>query len=61
MIDIKAVKDQAKKEVQEEVQRKAVAGLKAKLRQLEDARQIVRNLENEVKDFEASLADGSFR
>jgi uncharacterized membrane protein len=60
MIDIKAVKDQAVKEVTEEKQKKAVAALKGKMRQLEDARQIVRNIEREIEDLEASLADGSF-
>jgi hypothetical protein len=60
MIDIKSVKEQAVKEVTEEKQKKAVAALKGKMRQLEDARQIARNIEREIEDLEASLADGSF-
>lgn len=60
MIDIKAVKEQARKEVTEEAQKKAVVALKAKMRALEDARQIVKNIEREIQDLEASLADGSF-
>ena len=60
MIDIKAVKEQARKEVTEESQKKAVMALKAKLKELENAKQIVKNIEREIQDLEASLADGSF-
>ncbi len=60
LLDIQAVKDQAAKEVNEEVQKKAVVALKSKMRQLHDAKQIVANIENEIKDLEASLTDGSF-
>lgn len=60
MIDIKAVKEQAAKEVTEEAQKKAVTALKGKMRALSDARQIVKNIEREIADLEASLEDGSF-
>lgn len=60
MIDIKAVMDQAEKEVAEETTKKAVSALKGKLRQLSDAKQIVKNIEREVEDLKASLGDGSF-
>lgn len=60
MVDIKAVKEQAIKEVVEERTKKAVVALKAKLKQLDDARQIVKNLERETADLEASIGDGSF-
>lgn len=60
MIDIKAVKEQAAREVTEERQKKAVGALKAKMRQRADAQQIVVNIDREIADLEASLADGSF-
>lgn len=60
MVDIKAVKEQAVKEVTEERTKKAVVALKAKLKQLDDAKQIVKNLEREVADLEVSIGDGSF-
>lgn len=60
MIDVKAVQDQAIKEVTEERTKKAVIALKAKLKQLDDAKQIVTNLERERDDLLASIGDGSF-
>lgn len=60
MTDVTSVKEQAQKEVAEELAKKAVNALKAKLRQLADAQQIVKNIEREIADLEASIADGSF-
>lgn len=60
LIDIKAITEQARKEVNEEQSKRAVVALKKKLTALEDAKQIVRNIENEIKDLEASIADGTF-
>lgn len=60
LIDIKNIKDEAAQELRAEVTRKAKEALKCKLRNLENARQIVRNIEREIEDIEASIADGSF-
>ena len=60
MIDIKAVKEQARKEVVEERTKAAVTALKRKLNDLANAQQVVANLQREVADLEASIADGSF-
>lgn len=60
MIDIKSVKEEARKEIAEEQGKKAKDALKRKLRDLEAAKQIVRNIEREIEDIEASIADGSF-
>lgn len=60
MIDIKAVIEQAEKEASEEATKKAVHALKAKLKQLADARGIVKNIEREIDDLKASIGDGSF-
>jgi hypothetical protein len=60
LIDIKAVKDEALKEISDERSKKAKTALVAKLRQLESAKQVVRNIEAEIADLEASIEDGSF-
>lgn len=60
LIDIKAVKDAAQKELSEERAKRVTAALKNKMRDLENARQIVRNIEREIADLEASIEDGSF-
>jgi exonuclease VII small subunit len=60
MIDITGVAAQARKEVAEEQAKKAVGALKRKLTDLANAQQVVKNLEREIADLEASIADGSF-
>lgn len=60
LIDIKAVKAAAQKELSEERAKRVTAALKNKMRDLENARQIVRNIEREISDLEASIEDGSF-
>jgi hypothetical protein len=60
MIDIKAVKEAARKEVAEEEGKKAKEALKSKLKALAAAEQIVRNIKREVDDLEQSIADGTF-
>lgn len=60
MIDIKAVKDTARKEVLDERMKIAVGAIKRKLNDLENAKQVVKNIEREIADLEASIADGSF-
>ena len=60
MIDIKSVTQQARKEVAEEQAKKAITALKRKLTDLANAQQIVKNIERDIADLEASIADGSF-
>ena len=60
MFDIKSVKEEANKQIAEEEAKKAKEALVKKLRALNDARMIVRNIEREIADLEASIADGSF-
>lgn len=60
MFDIKAVRSEAAKEIAEEKAKKAKEALKSKLRALDAAKQVVRNVENEIADLEASIADGTF-
>ena len=60
MFDIKKVKEEAAKEIADEQGKKAKDALKTKLRALEAARSVVRNIEREIEDLEASIADGSF-
>ena len=60
MIDIKQVKEQARKEFAEEEGNKAKLALKGKYRALATAQGIVRTIEREITDLEQSIADGSF-
>lgn len=60
LIDIKAVKAAAQKELSEERTKRAADAIKKKLRDLDNARQIVRNIERDIADLEASIEDGSF-
>lgn len=60
MIDIKAVKEEARKEIAEAQGKKAKEALKKKLTDLANAEQIVKNIKREIEDLEASFADGSF-
>lgn len=60
MFDIKALETEVEKEVREERQKRAKAALKEKLKQIENAKSILANLEREKADLLASIADGSF-
>jgi len=60
MFDIKKVKEEAHAEVAKEKSEKAKSALVKKLRDLENAKNIVRNIEREISDLEASIEDGSF-
>lgn len=55
-----SLREQAEKEVREERAKRAKDALKEKLRQLENAKAIVSNIEREIGDLEASIEDGSF-
>lgn len=60
LIDIKAIKATAAKELADEKAEKATKALVKKMRDLDAAQQIVLNIKREIEDLEASLADGSF-
>jgi hypothetical protein len=60
MIDIKKIQQEARAEIAKEQGDKAKVALVKKLRDLASAQNIVRNIEREVADLEASIADGSF-
>jgi hypothetical protein len=50
----------AQAEIDEETSEKAKKAIKAKLRELSAARQVVANIEAQVRDLKASILDGSF-
>ncbi|MDE2107360.1 MAG: hypothetical protein KGL39_59745 [Patescibacteria group bacterium] len=60
MFDIKKVEDEAKAEIAKEQAEKAKTALVKKLRDLENAKRIVANIQREIDDLKASIADGSF-
>jgi hypothetical protein len=60
MIDINAVKSQARAEIAKENGEAAKAALVKKLRELDSAERIVANIKREIADLEQSIADGSF-
>lgn len=60
LLDIKAVKEEAQKEINKERTDKAKAALVKKLRELAAAEDVVRNIKRSIEDLEASIADGSF-
>lgn len=60
MFDLKKVIDEAQKEIADEHATKAKRALVTKLRQLETAKQVVRNIEAEIEDLKVSIGDGSF-
>lgn len=60
MIDIKKVKADAAREMSEEKAERAKNALLKKLRERDAAQQIVRNIDREIADLEASITEGSF-
>lgn len=60
LIDIKAVKDQAAKEISEERGKKAKDALVRQMRVVEAAKQVVRAEELKQADLEQQIADGTF-
>ena len=60
MFDIKKVEDEVKAEIAKEQAEKAKTALVKKLRDLENAKRIVANIQREIDDLKASIADGSF-
>jgi hypothetical protein len=57
-IESKTPRQIAEAELREEKQKTAVAKMKTKLRELDSARQIVKNLEAEVEELEREIAHG---
>lgn len=60
MFDIKKVMDEANAEIGKERADKAKKALVTALRKLESSKQVVRNVEAEIADLQASIEDGSF-
>lgn len=59
MIDIIAVKEEARKAIAEEAMKKAKDALLKQMRAVEAAKQILRAEEMKLADIEAQIADGS--
>lgn len=55
-----ALRLEAERELRDELGKKAREAIKRKLRDLDAARRVVLNIEREISDLEASIADGSF-
>jgi hypothetical protein len=60
LIDIKAIKAAAQKEINAERAEKVKKALMAAYRRREAAQQVVRNIDAEIADLEASIEEGSF-
>lgn len=60
LLDVKKVTEEARKQIAEEKTEKAKRALVQKLRALDTAKDVVRNIEREIADLEASITDGSF-
>lgn len=60
MIDINSIKKEAQATIAKEQAEKAKTALVAALRKRAAAAQVVRNIDAEIADLEASIADGSF-
>lgn len=54
------IEEEAIREIQEEKSKKAKEALKRKLRELDSAQSVVKNIEREISDLKASITDGSF-
>ena len=59
MIDIKAVKEEARKAIAEESMKRARDALVRQLRVVDSARQILRAEEIKLKDIETQIEDGT--
>ena len=57
MFDVKAVQDEARKELMEERATAAKKKIKDKLRQLEDAKKVVRNIERELEEINIEIGE----
>ena len=57
MLDIKQVEKEAKKEIADEQMKAAKEELKAKLKALDNAKAVVRNIEREIEDLYVRLGE----
>lgn len=57
-MDAKEIKLQAQKELREEKETEARKKFAVKLRELEKAKQIIKNIEREIEDLEDELTHG---
>lgn len=57
MFDIKKVKETAEKEYREEKEKEAKEKIKVKLKELDKAKQVVRNLERELDDLYLQISE----
>ena len=57
-LDFKKIKEDAQKEFDEERETVAKRKIKAKLKELDTAKQVVKNLERELEDLEDELQQG---
>ena len=60
LYNITDIEKEALAEVTKEANEKAKKALVKKLKDLANAQQIVRNIEHDIEDLKASIADGSF-
>lgn len=58
LFDVKKVREDAEKEFRKEREKEAKSKIIDKLKELEAAKKIVRNLEAELKVIEADIAEG---
>lgn len=61
LINIEQIDADARAAIAQEVAVKATTALIAAYRKREAAQQVARNIEAEISDLKASIADGSFR
>ena len=59
-VNISEIEEAAREEIQKEITGKAKNAIVKKLRELESARNIVKNIEREIEDLRQSIVDGSF-
>lgn len=57
MLDIKKIHEEAQKELQEETAKRVKEDLKGLYRKLDQARKVVRNVEQEIADALASIGE----
>ena len=58
LLDIKKIKEQARLEVSREAEEKAKDLIKIKIKEIETAKKIVRNLERELEDLYSEITEG---
>lgn len=59
-MDVNKLKESALNELEDEATKEAKSALKAKLRELKLAEQVVKNVKREIEDLEADISDGTF-